>query len=201
MNRSLRFAFWIFDFERLNLMSLKEYIGKRDFKKTAEPRGKSASSDGSHRFVVQKHAASRLHSEYEINFDGFRALVLKQGGGVRLLSRSGKDLRPQSLASRKEQLEKLLKKAPPVIRCSASLNGSATELLKHARRFGLEGLIGKQEDFPYQSGQGSGAWVKPKLVCQIKFSEWTRDGKLRQPVFLSLREDKNPKEVVRETAA
>jgi bifunctional non-homologous end joining protein LigD len=41
-------------------------------------------------------------------------------------------------------------------------------------------------------------WVKPELVCQVKFSEWTRDGKLRQPVFLGLREDKAPKEVVRE---
>jgi bifunctional non-homologous end joining protein LigD len=43
-------------------------------------------------------------------------------------------------------------------------------------------------------------WIKPKLVCQVKFSEWTRDGKLRQPVFLGLRDDKTPKEVVRETA-
>jgi bifunctional non-homologous end joining protein LigD len=41
-------------------------------------------------------------------------------------------------------------------------------------------------------------WVNPKFVCQIKFAEWTRDLKLRQPVFLGLREDKNPREVVRE---
>lgn len=41
-------------------------------------------------------------------------------------------------------------------------------------------------------------WVKPTLVCQIKFSEWTRDGRLRQPVFLGLREDKMAREVVRE---
>jgi bifunctional non-homologous end joining protein LigD len=41
-------------------------------------------------------------------------------------------------------------------------------------------------------------WVKPELVCQIKFSEWTRDGKLRQPVFLGLREDKAPRDVVQE---
>ncbi|HWB05654.1 MAG TPA: non-homologous end-joining DNA ligase [Verrucomicrobiales bacterium] len=42
-------------------------------------------------------------------------------------------------------------------------------------------------------------WLKPKLVCQVKFSEWTRDGRLRQPVFLGLRPDKKPAEVVRET--
>src|SRR5437588_2880377 len=39
-------------------------------------------------------------------------------------------------------------------------------------------------------------WVNPKFVCQIKFAEWTRDLKLRQPVFLGLREDKSPREVV-----
>jgi bifunctional non-homologous end joining protein LigD len=42
-------------------------------------------------------------------------------------------------------------------------------------------------------------WVKPVLVAQIKFAEWTRDGKLRQPVFLGLREDKKPTEVIHET--
>lgn len=41
-------------------------------------------------------------------------------------------------------------------------------------------------------------WLKPSLVCQVKFSEWTRDGKLRQPVFLGLRKDKKPAEVIRE---
>jgi hypothetical protein len=43
-------------------------------------------------------------------------------------------------------------------------------------------------------------WVKPILVCQVKFAEWTRDDRLRQPVFLGLREDKDAKEVVREKA-
>jgi len=44
-------------------------------------------------------------------------------------------------------------------------------------------------------------WLKPKLVGQIRFSEWTRDGALRQPVFLGLRDDKPAKEVVRELSA
>ncbi|MEY2496498.1 MAG: bifunctional non-ous end joining protein LigD [Verrucomicrobiota bacterium] len=43
-------------------------------------------------------------------------------------------------------------------------------------------------------------WVNPVFICQVKFAEWTRDGKLRQPVFLGLREDKKATEVVRETA-
>ncbi len=41
-------------------------------------------------------------------------------------------------------------------------------------------------------------WVKPKLVAQIQFTEWTADGILRHPSFLGLRDDKNPAEVVRE---
>ena len=41
-------------------------------------------------------------------------------------------------------------------------------------------------------------WVNPVFVCEIKFAEWTRDGKLRAPVFLGLRDDKKPKEVGRE---
>lgn len=39
-------------------------------------------------------------------------------------------------------------------------------------------------------------WMKPKFVCQVKFAEWTQDNHLRQPVYLGLRWDKNPKEVV-----
>lgn len=42
-------------------------------------------------------------------------------------------------------------------------------------------------------------WLKPRLVAQIKFSEWTGEGHLRQPVFLGLREDKRAAEVVRES--
>jgi len=43
-------------------------------------------------------------------------------------------------------------------------------------------------------------WVKPELVAEIAFAEWTREGILRQPVFLGLRIDKDPKTVVRERA-
>lgn len=45
------------------------------------------------------------------------------------------------------------------------------------------------------------SWIKPELVCEIRFAEWTRDGHLRQPVFLGLREDKPPREVGRERSA
>ena len=41
-------------------------------------------------------------------------------------------------------------------------------------------------------------WVRPELVAQIKFTEWTADGKLRHPVYLGLRDDKKPTDVTRE---
>jgi bifunctional non-homologous end joining protein LigD len=37
-------------------------------------------------------------------------------------------------------------------------------------------------------------WIAPRLVAQVQFTEWTADGLLRQPVFLGLRDDKEPEE-------
>jgi DNA ligase D-like protein (predicted ligase) len=63
----------------------------------------------------------------------------------------------------------------------------------------LEAL--RTERSPFAPGGGQprdGRWVKPELVGQFAFGEWTRDGKLRHPRYLGLRDDKRPAEVVRE---
>jgi bifunctional non-homologous end joining protein LigD len=44
-------------------------------------------------------------------------------------------------------------------------------------------------------------WLRPSLVCQVKFTEWTRDGHMRHPVFLGMRPDKDAKDVHREIMA
>jgi len=44
-------------------------------------------------------------------------------------------------------------------------------------------------------------WVRPEVVCEVKFASWTEDGRLRAPVFLGLRLDVEAKETVRETTA
>lgn len=41
-------------------------------------------------------------------------------------------------------------------------------------------------------------WVKPGLVCEVEFQEWTEDGRMRQPIFVGMREDKSPRDVKRE---
>jgi bifunctional non-homologous end joining protein LigD len=45
---------------------------------------------------------------------------------------------------------------------------------------------------------GNTTWVKPKLVAEVKFTEWTAAGEMRHPVFLGLRTDKPATEVIRE---
>jgi len=41
-------------------------------------------------------------------------------------------------------------------------------------------------------------WVKPQLLAEVSFSEWTADGRMRQPIFKGIRADKDPKEVTEE---
>ncbi len=70
-----------------------------------------------------------------------------------------------------------------------------TEL--HARMLPLE-----QTESPFAGPppvRKGAHWLKPRLVAQIGFSEWTTDGKLRHPRFLGLRTDKKPGDVVRES--
>ena len=44
-------------------------------------------------------------------------------------------------------------------------------------------------------------WVKPELLCEVAFTEWTQDGRIRHPSFQGLREDKDAGDVKKETAS
>lgn len=44
-------------------------------------------------------------------------------------------------------------------------------------------------------------WVRPAIVVQVKFSEWTDDGRLRQPIFLGVRDDKPARDVTKEAVS
>jgi len=60
------------------------------------------------------------------------------------------------------------------------------------------------EDCPFEKcprGNMPVTWVKPKLVCEIKFTEWTKERIARHPIFLGLRSDKKSKQVVFEKAS
>ena len=58
----------------------------------------------------------------------------------------------------------------------------------------------RRDDSPFADPvrERDATWVEPRLVAQVGFAEWTRDGRLRHPRFLGLREDKAAEEVVRE---
>ncbi len=76
--------------------------------------------------------------------------------------------------------------------------GFSDETLK--RLYGLmEPLEQRQAPFSVAPRPNQPAhWIRPRLVAQVKFTEWTREGLLRQPVFLGLRDDIRPSQVVRE---
>ena len=202
-----------------------------------------------------------------------------------LLYLDGYDLTGAALADRKQVLAQLVPGTDRgIIRLSEHFEGSGPEFFAQACRLGLEGIISKRSDRPYERGRGydwlktkcvkreefviggytepAGArnalgalligyysknkelvyagrvgtgftektladlqkrmrpleqskspfvnlsgttgqargvhWLKPSLVGQVEFTEWTREGMLRHPSFQGLREDKPAHEVVRD---
>jgi bifunctional non-homologous end joining protein LigD len=63
----------------------------------------------------------------------------------------------------------------------------------------LAPLVRDSSPFVDRVREPHSTWVEPRLVAQVGFSEWTRDGRLRHPRFLGLRDDKAAEEVVRES--
>ena len=112
-----------------------------------------------------------------------------------------KDLRKEPLSARRKLLAKLLEKAPENIRFSGELRGSKDEKIRQTTC----PFINLPEKSKGMWGLGITPavmkrceWVKAVLIAQVKFTEWTLDNQLRQPVFLGLRTDKEAKDVGRE---
>jgi bifunctional non-homologous end joining protein LigD len=194
---------------------------------------------------------------------------------------NGFDLRNATLEARKDLLRAIVGEGP-LIRFSDHVQGNGPAFFDEACKHGLEGIISKRADSPYQAARGrawqkvkcgmrqefviggytdpqgsragfgallvgvhddadlrycgkvgtgfddatlktlsaelkklaadeppfvnppTGAegrrahWVRPELVGEVSFTEWTRDGTLRHPSFQGLRKDKRPRDVVRE---
>ena len=62
----------------------------------------------------------------------------------------------------------------------------------------------ERDESPFDAGAPAGprarlsVWCEPELVCEVSWTEWTKDGTLRQPAFKGMRDDKDPREVVKE---
>jgi bifunctional non-homologous end joining protein LigD len=63
----------------------------------------------------------------------------------------------------------------------------------------------ERDESPFDVGAPTGpkaklaVWCEPELVCEVSWTEWTNEGTLRQPAFKGMRDDKDPREVVRES--
>jgi bifunctional non-homologous end joining protein LigD len=236
-----------------------------------------------------------LTAEGKSSFQALQAALGEGGntGAIRafvfdLLHLNGQDQTQLPLTQRKQALQKLLGKAKDgVLRFSEDIEGQGDEMFAESCRMGLEGIVSKRGDAPYQPGRqrswlktkcahrqefiiigysdarkgqralgalylgyyadgklkyagkvGTGFtmqsaksltrrleplavkqpvlpksetaglalgewqavhWVKPELLCEVAFTEWTEDGQLRHPSFQGLREDKEAKDVKQET--
>jgi bifunctional non-homologous end joining protein LigD len=80
-------------------------------------------------------------------------------------------------------------------------SGLTEELIDYLTR-----ELGRRErsESPFDVGAPTGpkartaVWCEPDLVCEVNWTEWTNEGTLRQPAFKGMRDDKDPREVVRE---
>jgi len=87
------------------------------------------------------------------------------------------------------------------LRYSGKVGTGFNDKILASLRRKLDGLSQSLSPFvnPPRGFEAKGVhWVKPQLVAEIAFTEWTQDGTLRHPSFQGLREDKNAAEVVRE---
>ena len=129
---------------------------------------------------------------------------------------------------RRQLLENLLAARKDPLRLSPLLQAPSLQIFEAVRKLGLEGVGGKRIDSrtnpvsdlvpgssfarTWNKSSSSGLrpgsataremeqcrWVKPRLVCQVAFVEWTDAGHLRHCTFVAMRDDKKPAEVVRE---
>ncbi len=84
-----------------------------------------------------------------------------------LLHLDGVDLTGEPLIQRRKKLPKVIGESGLLL--SQELPGTAAEIVQAVRGLGLEGVIAKRRDSPYEPGERSGDWVKLKLELQQEF--------------------------------
>ncbi len=84
---------------------------------------------------------------------------------------------------------------------SGKVGSGFTETILEDLRKKLDRIERKTSPFSEVPNEKNVHWVSPKLIAQLKFSEFTETGSMRHPVFLGLRADKDPKDIVMEKPA
>jgi bifunctional non-homologous end joining protein LigD len=87
------------------------------------------------------------------------------------------------------------------LRYAGRVGTGFTERALASLRERLDALAADEPPFAAPPRLKGAHWVRPELVAEVEFREWTRDGVVRQPSFEGLREDADPRSVTRETPA
>ncbi len=144
---------------------------------------------------------------------GWEGLIAKRADGPYVPRRSGDWLKLKCERGQEFVIGGFTEPAGSRVGFGALLLGYYAEgTLRYAGKVGtgydqaalhrIRGLLDEREQTRSPFGDAvreRGAhWVRPELVAEVGFTEWTRDGMLRHPRFQGLRDDKKPSEVVRE---
>lgn len=127
---------------------------------------KQAIIDGEIVVLSDKGVASFAHLQGDLSADRTERMIFY---AFDLLHLDGAALREEPLLERKSQLEELLKQSRTMVtRYSEHFEEPGETMLVHACRMGLEGVVSKQVDAPYQSGRTL-AWIKSKCTLRQEF--------------------------------
>ncbi|WP_030255014.1 non-homologous end-joining DNA ligase [Streptomyces violens] len=144
---------------------------------------------------------------------GWEGLIAKRADGPYVPRRSGDWLKLKCARGQEFVIGGFTEPAGSRVGFGALLLGYyADGTLRYAGKVGtgydraalhrIRGLLDEREQARSPFGdpvrERAAHWVRPALVAEVGFTEWTRDGMLRHPRFLGLRDDKKPSEVVRE---
>lgn len=159
---------------------------------------------------------------FENKWDGYRAVADVKNGKVNLYSRNGQpfneDYEPVARALEKSSHDLVLDGEIVVLNSRKKFGAlilgiHEKDRFKYIGRTGggfnqasLEDVYNKmlpfiREECPFEKAPKTNApvtWLKPALICEVKFAEWTTGGQTRQPIFIALRTDKSPDMIVHE---
>lgn len=87
----------------------------------------------------------------------------------------------------------------PPLHYAGSVGTGFTEKVRRELAQMMKGLATDQSPFKGKIGKPGSFYVRPELVAEVEYRGWSPDGRLRQPSYKGLRDDKDPREVVRES--
>lgn len=169
--------------------SLSTYRTKRNFAATAEPAEGATASPHALTFVVQKHAASRLHYDVRLRLDAVMPSWAVPKGpsfdpqdkrmAIRVEDRPIASVGSVGMGWSGEEAHDIKQKLRPLAASVSPIEKADTKPGRWSRR-----------------KAGSERWVEPELLAEVSFAGWTPDEQIRHASFIGLRDDKPARVIV-----